>query len=140
MGSYVESTLSDGETIKFTAKVSLWSLLPLFILGLILLPLYGLGLIFWIWAAIRYFTTEMAVTDRKIIAKTGFISRNTVELLLSKVESIRVDQSILGRMLNYGSIVVAGAGNPQAPIPGIASPLEFRKNFVAVQEETSQAA
>lgn len=139
MGSYVENTLSDGETIQYRANVSIWSLLPFFILGLVLLPFFGIGLIFWILAAIRYFTTEMAVTDRKIIAKTGFISRNTIELLLSKVESIRVDQSILGRMLDYGSIVVAGAGNPQAPIPGIASPLKFRKNFVAIQEKTGAA-
>lgn len=136
MGSYVESTLSDGENIQYRANVSIWSLLPLFIFGLILLPFFGVGLLFWIWAAIRYFTTEMAVTDRKVIAKTGFISRNTIELLLSKVESIRVDQSILGRMLNYGSIVVAGGGNPQAPIPGIASPLEFRKHFVTIQEKS----
>lgn len=135
MGSYVESTLSDGENIQYRANVSIWSLLPLLILGLILLPFFGIGLLFWMWAAIHYFTTEMAVTDRKVIAKTGFIRRNTIELLLSRVESIRVDQSILGRMLNYGSIVVAGGGNPQAPIPGIASPLEFRKNFVAIQEK-----
>lgn len=134
MSSYVKSVLGPSEKVEYEAKVSIWSLMPLFIIGLLLLPLYGLGLLFWIAAFLRYISTELAITDKKIIAKFGFIKRDTIELLLPKIESIQVNQSLFGRMLNYGSIVVSGAGNPQAPVPGISDPIQFRRSFMEIQE------
>ncbi|MEW7991068.1 MAG: PH domain-containing protein [Candidatus Thiodiazotropha sp.] len=139
MSSYIDSVIGTGENVEYQAKVSIWSMIPLFVLGLILLPLFGIGLIFWIVAVLRYMTTELAITNKKIIAKFGFIKRDTIELLLSKAESVQVNQSILGRMFNYGSVVVPGAGNPQAPVPGIASPIEFRKRFMEIQESANSA-
>jgi uncharacterized membrane protein YdbT with pleckstrin-like domain len=135
MSSYLESVLSAGEVVKYEAKVSMWSMIPLFFLGLLFLPLYGFGLLFLLIAYLRFISTELAVTNKKVIAKFGFIRRDTIELLLPKIESIQVKQSLFGRMLNYGSIVVAGAGNTQAPIPGISSPIEFRKRFLETQEQ-----
>lgn len=132
--SYVESALTTGENVLHIGKTSVWSMLPLIILGFVTLPIFGLGLLFFISAAIRYYTTELAVTNKRVIAKTGLISRQTIELNLSKIESIRVDQSILGRMFNFGSIIVAGGGNPQAPVIGISEPMEFRKAFISAQE------
>lgn len=134
MSSYVESVLSANEKVEYTANVSLWSMIPLFILGLVLLPLYGVGLLFWVVAYLRYISTELVITNKKIVAKFGFISRHTIELLLPKVESIQVNQSFLGRMLDYGSVIVSGAGNPQAPVPGISHPIEFRRKFMELQE------
>lgn len=138
MASYVDSVIGKDEKILYAAKVSVWSMLPLFLGGLVLLPLFGLGLLLWLGAFIRYKTTELAVTNKKIISKFGFIGRQTIELLLPKVESIQVHQSILGRMLNYGSISVAGAGVPQAPVPGIDDPLQFRRQFMEIQERAQK--
>lgn len=140
MSSYIDSVIGNDESVEYHAKVSIWSMIPLFVLGLILLPLYGLGLVFWIIAVLRYVSTELAISNKKIIAKFGFIKRNTIELLLPKAESVQVNQSILGRIFNYGSVVVSGAGNPQAPVPGIASPMEFRKSFMEIQERSTKAA
>lgn len=134
MGSYVQSALTNGEQIAYEGKVSLWSLAPLFIIGLLLLPFWGIGLLFWISAAIKYFTTELAITNKRVIAKFGLISRTTIEINIQKIESIQVNQGILGRIFNFGSIVVAGAGNPQAPVPGISNPLRFRREFIETQE------
>lgn len=136
MSSYIESVLSNNEKVLYSAKVSVWSMLPLILLGFLLLPFYGLGLLLWLAAYIRYKTTELGVTDKKVIAKFGFIKRDTIELLLPKVESIQVKQSIFGRLLNYGSIIVSGAGNPQAPVPGIDAPMQFRKSFMEIQEKS----
>lgn len=136
MSSYIQGVLGSDEQLLYSARVSVWSMLPLLLIGLLLLPFYGIGLLFWAAAYIRYQTTELGITNKKIIAKFGFIKRDTIELLLPKVESIQVRQSILGRLLNYGSIVVSGAGNPQAPIPGIAAPLQFRKSFADVQDKS----
>lgn len=138
MGSYVESALTKGEQVVYQGKVSIWSLVPLMLLGLIFLAFYGLGLLFWAAAAIRYFTTELAITNKRVIAKFGLISRSTIEINLQKIESIQVNQGILGRIFNFGSIVVAGAGNPQAPVPGISSPLQFRRAFIDTQESNGQ--
>ena len=138
MASYVENALTKGEQVVYQGKVSIWSLLPLLLLGLIFLAVYGLGLLFWAAAAIRYFTTELAITNKRVIAKFGLISRSTIEINLQKIESIQVNQGILGRIFNFGSIVVSGAGNPQAPIPGISSPLQFRRAFVDTQESNGQ--
>jgi uncharacterized membrane protein YdbT with pleckstrin-like domain len=134
MGSYVDSNLIKGEEVQYEGKTSIWSLLPKILLGLLLLPFLGLGLLLWISAAITYYTTELAITNKRVVAKFGLIRRNTVEMNISKVESIQVDQGILGRIFNYGSVLVAGAGDPKAPIPGISNPLVFKKNFFEIQE------
>lgn len=137
MAGYVDSVLTKGEEVIYLGKISIWSLLPLLLVGLVCLAFYGLGLFFWIAAAIRYMTTELAVTNKRVIAKTGLISRSTIEINLQKIESIQVNQGILGRIFDFGSIVVSGAGNPQAPILGISDPLRFRRAFVDAQENNA---
>jgi len=84
------------------------------------------------------FTQTNLQSHKRVIAKFGLISRSTIEINLQKIESIQVNQGILGRIFNFGSIVVSGAGNPQAPIPGISSPLEFRRSFIDTQESNGQ--
>jgi len=140
MTSYVEGALVKDEKIVHVGHISLWSLAHLFGLGVILLPAFGLGLIFLIMAYVRYKTTELAITSKRVIAKFGFISRRTVEININKVESIQVDQGILGRIFNYGTLVIAGAGDPQAPIPGISQPMAFRRAFIEAQDQTRTGA
>ena len=135
MGSYVETNLIKDELIKYEGKTSVWSLLPKIILGLILLSYYGVGLLFWISAAITYYTTELAITNKRVVAKTGLIRRKTIEMNIPKIESLREEQSFLGRIFNYGSILVSGAGNPQAPILGISDPIRFKNRYFEVQDE-----
>jgi uncharacterized membrane protein YdbT with pleckstrin-like domain len=76
--------------------------------------------------------TEMAVTNRRVLIKTGMSSRRTLDLMLSRVESIGVEESAVGRMLGYGSVVVRGTGGTPEPFLMIAHPQEFRR---AVQEQ-----
>lgn len=78
--------------------------------------------------------TELYITQKFTIAKYGLIRRETIEMLNDKVESIRVNQSILARILNYGNIIVVGAGGSSSPIRFIAEPLEFRRQLLYVQE------
>ncbi|QIO10222.1 PH domain-containing protein [Acinetobacter lanii] len=96
------------------------------VLGIITLPML-IGIVFLLIAFINVWTTELAITNRRIIAKTGLIRRNTIELKVTRVESLGVDQGILGRIFNFGSIIVKGIGGSNAPIPYIAKPLEFRQ-------------
>jgi uncharacterized membrane protein YdbT with pleckstrin-like domain len=80
--------------------------------------------------------TEMAVTNKRVLIKTGLGSRRTLDLMLSRVESIGVEETVFGRMLGYGSVVVRGTGGTPEPFLMIAHPQEFRR---AVQEQTGQA-
>ena len=103
---------------------------------MLLLVVFGLGLIFWGYAYVKYKTTELAVTNRRVIAKFGFISRRTVELNITKVESVQVDQSALGRLFDFGTLVISGSGGSQEPIPGISKPMAFRKALMEAQDQS----
>ena len=129
MASYVDSTLLQGETVMYRARISLWSIGHLIFFGILLLPV-AIGLVFLIWAYVRYKTTEFAVTDRRIIAKTGLISRSTVELFLDKVEALHVDQTVWGRLLDFGTVTIHGTGSTLEPIRSISAPLTLRKQFM----------
>ncbi len=97
--------------------------------GLVLLAVGALTIAWAIW---RRSSTEMAVTNKRVLVKVGTISRSTVEMMLGKIESVKVDQSILGRMLNFGTITVRGTGGTPEPFAKISHPLEFRRQ---VQQE-----
>ncbi len=118
MGNYVQSNLTSGEQVVHEAKlhwiifVSLKAILTLFIEPLI-----------------AYSTSEFAITNKRIIIKVGLISRRTLEMNLNKIESVNVDQSILGRMLGYGTINVIGTGGTKEPFACIGDPMTFRKKF-----------
>lgn len=94
-------------------------------------------LLVWLAAIIRYVTTELAFTSKRIVAKFGFTSRRTIELKIKKAESLQVGQGIIGRIFNDGTVIIFGVGNPQAPIPGISRPVIFRRSFMEYQDRES---
>lgn len=162
---YIEKNLVPGETVLYETRlhwiVLVWPLLlsailgsigfvfvaggykasakggsyaGMIIVGLLLLAgtavLMGVGLI-------RKNSTEVVVSDKRVLIKTGFISRKSIEVLLSKVESIGVDESGLGRMLGYGSVIVRGTGGTFESFNRIARPNEFRRH---VQQQIGSEA
>ncbi len=130
MSSYVDGVLISDEQVMYRARISLWSLWLPILLGVITLPLFGVGLLFWLWAWITYATTELAITNKRVIAKSGLIQRRTIEMFLEKIESIQVDQSVLGRLFDFGSVIISGTGVHSAPFRNISDPLALRKNFM----------
>ena len=77
---------------------------------------------------IVFSTSEFAVTNKRVLFKVGFIRRKSIEIMLSKMEMITVNQSISGRMLGYGTIVVGGSGGSKSRFPNIDAPMELRLN------------
>ncbi|MBV8165774.1 MAG: PH domain-containing protein [Alphaproteobacteria bacterium] len=88
------------------------------------------ALLFFIATWIRRVTTEIVVTDRRIIYKRGLIARRTEEMNITKVETVDVDQSILGRILGYGTILIRGTGGGFEPLTLVASPLTIRNAII----------
>jgi len=152
---YVEQVLQPGETIRYVTGVSWVGYLPgllLWLLALILLveiapwrASAGWALIGWIAIAAaflagavllikhwwRRFAVEIAVTNRRVLYKEGFIRRHTFEMHLDKVESVEVEQSALGRLLNYGDITIRGTGETAEDAAMIDRPLDFRNHVTA---------
>ena len=81
---------------------------------------FGIGLV-------RRNATEMAVTNKRVIVKTGIIDRRTIELLLQRIESIAVEEPGMGRILGYGTVIVRGTGGTPEVFSQIARPLQFRE-------------
>lgn len=138
--SYVDQNLMTGEKVIYRTKLH-WVIFIspalLLILGLILFAtngtlggiVTGSGAIGLIIAYLNESTSEFAVTNKRVIIKVGIIKRNSLDTVLKKVESITVNQPIVGRMFDYGSIVVSGSGGTPQPFHKIANPLEFRKQI-----------
>jgi len=92
----------------------------------------GLIAIYWTFKAwFHRWTTETDVTSLRVVHKEGFIKRRTFEMNLDKVESVDVDQTILGRLLGYGDVTIRGVGEGVETIKTIAHPLQFRNNITA---------
>lgn len=75
---------------------------------------------------LAYVSGELVVTDQRLLIKTGIIRRQTLEMFISKVESIAVDQGFLGRLSDYGTIIIRGTGGFEESFEAIARPIEFR--------------
>jgi uncharacterized membrane protein YdbT with pleckstrin-like domain len=144
MGSYVHSNLIDGEQVVYETSIH-----PIVFLGPGVVIVLGIGLgaayspaggvavlamgaLMLAGAWIRQWASEFAVTNKRVIIKVGFISRRTIEINMSKVESVEVNQDIFGRMFNYGAITVIGTGGTKEPFDLINDPLAFRR---AVQSQ-----
>lgn len=135
MSGYIDKALNKKEEVIERAKVSWLSEIFLIILGIICLVFKGLGIAILIYVVIKIWTTELALTNQRIIAKKGLIRRDTVELRLDKVESLGVHQSVIGRILGYGTILVKGTGGTTTPVPSIKNPMGFRRVFNNYLEE-----
>jgi hypothetical protein len=154
--SYVEANLVPGETVIYKTRLHWIVMLGHMLLGILVLDLPGLfllgyalthkemgpttlhlmegggaallifGAVVIMTGMVRRGATEMAVTNRRVVIKTGLAGRKTIEMMLNKVESIEVTETAAGRMLGYGSIVVIGTGGTPEPFHNMAHPLEFR--------------
>lgn len=118
MSQYVENNLIAGEKIEYKTTyhwVIFFSWRALF--TLFIAPL------------IDRYTDEFTITNKRVVIKTGLFSRKTVELNLTKIESVNVDQTIMGRIFGFGSITIIGIGGTREVFVNIRKPLEFRKRF-----------
>jgi len=139
--SYLDDTLLPGEQVAFRTYLH-WVVFARAVLvgvpGAVLLmgeePLrwIGVGLmvfaaVLWIAAYFERRTSEFAVTNKRIIVKVGILQRRTVEMLLRQVEALEVNQDIVGRMFDYGTLVIVGTGGTREPFLRISDPLGFRR-------------
>jgi uncharacterized membrane protein YdbT with pleckstrin-like domain len=153
MGRYIDDILQPGEKVLYSTNAHWIFYLPAIGAGivaifflvvsrvfdgsltLVCLALAAIAAILALYqmltAWFHRWTTETDVTNLRVVHKAGFIKRRTFEMSLDKVESVDVNQSILGRLMNYGDVTVRGVGEGAETIKTIASPLEFRNHITA---------
>ena len=154
MGRYIDDILQPGEKVLYStnahwifflpaiagwvvaiAFLVLSGMVPAGLSVLVCLSLAAISAIAALYKTItawfHRWTTETDVTNLRVVHKTGFIQRQTFEMSLDKVESVDVNQSVLGRILNYGDVSIFGVGEGNKTIATIASPLEFRNYITA---------
>jgi uncharacterized membrane protein YdbT with pleckstrin-like domain len=140
---YIEDSLVPGEQVLYKAKISMLAFItPVLLLALlwyIAAQVHQL-LVFFVFLFSLYvlvrllvvvISTEFALTNKRIIAKTRLIRRQSLEIMLSKLESITVSQSLDGRIWGYGTVVVVGSGGTRQPFRLISKPMELRKRVNA---------
>ncbi len=121
MGTYVDNNLSRNESVIYEAHyhwkiwIELQSIFTLFIRPLI-----------------KTKTDEFVITNKRVIMKTGLVSRDVFEMTVTHIESINVDQSIMGRILGYGTVTIVGSGGTRESFPDIADPVRFRREFMNI--------
>ena len=166
MGSYVDKNLGKDETINYSARVSLWKYWFGFLIGGFLafgallglasslssksgdgmlgrkfeaiFLLIALGVIAWPLIARK--STELVITSKRLVAKFGVASTQSIEIRFDRIETVRVKQSLMGRILNYGDIVITGTGSTFDPIPNISKPMNFRTALNDAMEATRPVA
>jgi uncharacterized membrane protein YdbT with pleckstrin-like domain len=154
MGRYIDDILQPGEKVLYSTNahwvfhlpgIVLWVVAIAFLIlsrmfitetsTLLCLSLAAISALAALYFTLRAWfyrwITETDVTNLRVVHKTGFIKRRTFEMSLDKVESVDVNQSILGRILNYGDVTVRGVGEGAETIKTIDSPLDFRNHITA---------
>ncbi len=146
---YVEQTLAEGEQVvcsgKFHWLYTLNAALrlavgaaagfaglqggfpPSSVLDFLLLAVAAAGFLGFLALMVRKWTTEIAITNRRLVYKRGWVARNTEEIRLSRIEEVNVSQSVAGRIFGYGEVLCKGMGVGDVNLPSIARPLDFRR-------------
>jgi len=147
--TYIENILGNNETIVYTGNITKWIVLQgVFVLTIGLILMLGLthksdlfqlifvlvfligGTIQTIYSIIYILTTEIVITNLKVVLKVGLIFRDTIELNNDDIEGVQINQTVVQRILGYGTIIITGNGSTEQTISYIDRPLEFRKYII----------
>ena len=125
--SYLDESLAPGETVlaRFALHWMAWWRFALFLL--LAIPTFGLGLLAAGYEWLRLHAIEQGVTDRRVVLKTGIVSRTTSELRLASIETVDLRQTSLGRVLGYGNVVLTGRGDSAMMFHRVAEPIDVKR-------------
>jgi uncharacterized membrane protein YdbT with pleckstrin-like domain len=141
--SYVDRSLIPGEEVVYRASLYklpfLWLIVPavaafvaaVFHVWLVVLAAIVVACLIWVNVWARRAAAEFAVTSKRVIIAVGAVHRRTLEVMLDKVEGVGVDQTLTGRMFNFGTVTITGSGGTKEAFANIAAPLEFRRQVQA---------
>lgn len=130
--SYIEESLSSGEEVAARFRLHWCSKLPMALWIILALPTLGLTLILAVYEFVRLRCIEQGLTNKRVVFKKGIISRSTEEMKLKSVETVEIEQSVLGRLLGYGDVKVTGRGISDVVFRSVADPIQVKKQIESV--------
>ena len=135
--SYIEDNLARDEVVLLVERLH-WGLFVMpvivFLLGLRFSDAWGgilifVGVVWFLGNLLDFLTSEYGITNQRVLYKAGFIRRSTVEMMIDKVESVRINQSIAGRIFGYGTLTLTGTGGANKPLKFIRNPQKFARQL-----------
>jgi uncharacterized membrane protein YdbT with pleckstrin-like domain len=130
--SYIAESLSAGEEVSALFRLHWVARIPLAIWLLLGIPTFGITLVFALYEYLRVRHIEQGVTNKRVIFKTGIISRKSEEMKLASVETVEIDQGIFGRLLGYGNIKVTGRGTSDVLFRLVDDPMTVKRQIESV--------
>lgn len=130
--TYIEKSLSKGEKIHEIYKLHWFSKIPMIIWILLAIPSIGLTLILAIYEWLKLRSLEQGSTNKRVIFKSGIVSRKTEEMRIGSIETIEIEQSIFGRIFGFGDLKVTGRGISDVVFNKIDNPLEVKRSIESV--------
>ncbi len=126
--SYVDKTIGKNETIIYKVEFH-WTYTFLAFLNLLILGAFIIGIYYFLKMMINKWTTERVLTNERYIQKIGWISRDTEEMSLDRIEEVNLTQSLLGRVFGFGTVEISGTGSGKIYLRYIDDPLIFQKHL-----------
>ncbi len=130
--SYIEDSLSDGERVEALFQLHWFARVPMIIWIILAIPTLGITLLLALYEYLKLRSIEQGVTNKRVILKTGFISRHTEEMKLNSIETVEIRQGVMGRMFGFGTIEVTGRGLSDVIFKGVDDPMSVKRRIESV--------
>lgn len=130
--SYINESLSSGEKVEALFKQHWFARVPMVCWIILGIPTLGITLFVALYEYLKLKYTEQGVTNKRVIFKTGIISRKTEEMTLKSIETVEIEQGIIGRVFGFGTLKVTGRGLSDVVFKGLADPMSAKRHIESV--------
>lgn len=130
---YIQESLSKGEEVQALFRLHWIAKLPMILWIILAIPTFGLTLLLALWEWLKLRSIEQGVTNKRVILKTGIISRKSEEMKVSSIETVEIIQGVMGRMLGFGAIKVTGRGISDVVFKRIGDPMGVKRKIESVE-------
>ena len=132
--SYIEDSLSAGEEVRAIFTLHWVAKIPMIIWIILAIPTIGITLILAVWEWLKLRSIEQGATNKRVILKTGIISRKTDEMKISSIETIEITQGVIGRILDFGTVKVTGRGISDLIFDKIDDPMDVKRKIESIEQ------
>ncbi|MHB8772572.1 MAG: PH domain-containing protein [Syntrophales bacterium] len=129
---YIQDSLSKGEEVQELFRLHWIAKVPMAMWILLAIPTIGITLLLALWEWLKLRSIEQGVTNKRVIRKTGIISRKTEEMKVASIETVEIIQGVFGRMLGFGTIKVTGKGISDVVFKNVADPMDVKRKIESV--------
>lgn len=130
--AYIDESLSAGEEVSALFRLHWVTRIPLAIWLLLGIPTLGITLVLALYEYLRVRNIEQGVTNKRVIYKTGIISRKSEEMKIGSIETVEIDQGIFGRILGYGNVKVTGRGTSDVRFRAVQDPMTVKRQIESI--------